>query len=360
LARLATAPLDLGSAREVAERTVRDGSLPCIVFGVADGAGRRHIVAVPGRRWHVAPDSIFFIASVTKAIVATALMRYVDEGRLDLRAPLARHLPELRGDGRESISAWHVLTHTSGLPDMGIEDMRRERPSYARFLRRVVAGAPAWPPGSRYEYNSSAWLLLSETMARLSSMPFHRALAARVTGPLGMVDTTFDPRYARSRLVGVSGFSIRDRVTGEILLRFLARATLPGGGMFSTVADLLRLGSSLLDEGPRRDRAGVSPPLLTRRAVEMMSRPQLEGIPHVAADGTVTPVHQAIGWRKPAGEWPDRPSAITHGGISGARLWVDREAGLVFALLTNHWDAPDSPAAAILEQVYEAVGPTGR
>jgi CubicO group peptidase (beta-lactamase class C family) len=242
---------------------------------------------------------------------------------------------------------------------MGIEDMRRERPSYARFLRRVVAGVPAWPPGSRYEYNSSAWLLLSEAMARLSSMPFRRALAVRLTDPLGMADTTFDPRYARRRLVGMSGFGIRHRATGEVLLRFLARATLPGGGMFATVGDLLRLGTSLLDEEPGHLRPTVGPRLLTRRAVEMMSLPQLDGIPHVATDGTVSPVHQALGWRKPAGEWPARPWAITHGGISGARLWVDRDAGLVFALLTNQWDAPDGPAAAILEEVYEALRRAG-
>jgi CubicO group peptidase (beta-lactamase class C family) len=348
--------LDLQPAREAAARIVRDGTLPCLVFGVADGTGRREIVAVPGLSWHARSDSVFFIASVTKAIVATALMRYVDEERLDLHAPLVRHLPELRGDGRESISAWHVLTHTSGLPDIGLEDLRRERPSYARLVRRVMAGRPAWPPGSRYEYNSSAWLLLSETMARLSSMPFAQALAVRITRPLAMMDTTFDPRHARSRLVGMSGFGVRGRVTGEVLLRFLARATLPGGGMFSTVGDLLRLGSSLLDEGPGRGQPGMSPRLLTHRAVEMMSRPQLEGIPHIAADGTVTAVRQAIGWRNPAGEWPDRPSVLTHGGISGARLWVDREASLVFALLTNRWDAPDGPAAAILAHVYEAIG----
>ena len=241
--------LDLEAAREVAARAVHDGSLPGLVFGVIDAAGRREIAAVPGPGTEVRPDSIFFVASVTKAIVATALMRYVDEGRLDLHAPLATYLPGFRGAGREALSAWHVLTHTSGLPDTDIEAMRRERPSYARFVARVRAATPAWPPGSRYEYNSSAWLLLSETMARLSTMPFPRALERRLTGPLGMTDTTFDPRYARQRLVAMSGFGIRTRITGEVLLRFLARATLPGGGMFSTVGDLLRLGSALLPGG---------------------------------------------------------------------------------------------------------------
>ena len=352
--------IDLGAARDVAGRAVGDGILPCLVFGVADAAGRQEIVAVPGPRSHAAPDSIFFIASVTKAIVATGLMRYVDEGRLDLHTPLARHLPGLRGAGRESLSAWHVLTHTSGLPDTDIEVMRRERPSYARFVAHVMAGHPAWPPGSRYEYNSSAWLLLSETMARLSSMPFPRALEQRLTGPLGMVDTTFDPRYARRRIVAMSGFGVRNRVTGEILLRFLARATLPGGGMFSTVGDLLRLGSALLEPGSDESARGSDPDpgprILTQRTIERMGQPQLEGIPHIAADGTPTAVHQALGWRKPAGEWPDRLAAITHGGISGARLWVDREAGFVFALLTNRWDAPDGPGVAILEEVYRALG----
>jgi CubicO group peptidase (beta-lactamase class C family) len=350
----------------VAARAVGEGILPGLVFGVTDAAGRHDVVAVPGPSSRARADSIYFIASVSKAIVATALMRYVDEGRLDLHAPLAHHLPGFHGAGREIVSAWHVLTHTSGLPDTDIAVMRRERPSYARLVDRVQAATPAWPPGSRYEYNSSAWLLLSELMAHLSSMPFPRALEHRLSGPLGMADTTFDPRYARRRIVAMSSFGIRNRLTGEVLLRFLARATLPGGGMFSTVGDLLRLGGALLDgqpktpaHGPGRSPAATppgGPRVLSRRAIEEMCQPQLEDIPHIAADGSRTAVHQAIGWRKAAGEWPDHPSAITHGGISGARLWVDRKAGFAFALLTNRWDAPEGPGVAILDEVYRAFG----
>jgi CubicO group peptidase (beta-lactamase class C family) len=129
--------------------------------------------------------------------------------------------------------------------------------------------------------------------------------------------------------------------------------------MFSTVGDLLRLGSSLLDAGPPSGQAGGSPRVLTHRVIESMSRSQLEGVPHIGPDGAVTQVQQAVGWRKPAGEWPARPSAITHGGISGARLWVDRGSNLVFALLTNRWDAPDGPAAAILDHVYDAMEQAG-
>jgi CubicO group peptidase (beta-lactamase class C family) len=357
LERTRPAPtLDLGAARELASRYVRERVLPSVVFGVADGAGGQAIVAVGDPRYRVGADAVYFLASVTKAIVATAVMRYVDEGRWDLHAPLARYLPDFVGSGREAVTAWHVLTHTSGLPDVPVEELRRLRPSYAHLSREVRRHVPRWAPGSRYEYSSSAWLLLSDTMAALSGMPFARALEQRLTGPLGMVDTSFDPRPARGRIVSVNGSGPRDRLVDEILVRFLARATLPGGGMFGTVDDLLRLGTALLPGAPTGSDGPVLRRVLTRAAVEAMSALQTDGIPHLAEDGSRTEVAQAIGWRKPGPGWPQRPSVITHGGISGARLWVDGGSGLVFAWLTNLWHAPEEPAIAVLESIYRARG----
>ena len=118
------------------------------------------------------PRSVFFLASITKAIVATAVMRYVDEGRLDLHAPLSRYLPELAGSAPRGVSAWHVLTHTSGLPDMPIDSLRRERPTYGRTLRVRAASSARRPSRApRYAYNSVAFILLAEAMARLSRAP---------------------------------------------------------------------------------------------------------------------------------------------------------------------------------------------
>jgi CubicO group peptidase (beta-lactamase class C family) len=338
----------------VASRVVHDRVLPSIVFGVADAGGVGEVIAIGRPGSPVRADGIHFLASVTKAIVATAVMRYVDEGRWDLHAPLARHLPGYEGQGRELVTAWHVLTHTSGLPDVPIERLRRRRPAYARLATEVRAQAPHWTPGTRYEYSSSAWLLLSDTMATLSGMPFARALQRRLIEPLGMLDTSFDPRRSRARIVPVAGFGPRNRLIDELLMRFLARATLPGGGMFGTVPDLLRLGMALLPRSEDRADGGTSARILTRAAIDAMAAPQTAGIPHIAEDGTRTEVAQALGWRKPGPGWPQRASVITHGGVSGARLWVDREAGLVFALLTSLWEAPEEPAAAILETVYQA------
>jgi len=343
--------LDLGEARAIAAGHVGAGSLPCISFGLVDATGRTavRVLATPGLS--VAEDSIFFLASISKAIVATAVMQYVDEGRLDVHAPLVRYLPELDG-GAGVVSAWHLLTHTSGLPDIPVETLRKKRPTYQNTLAFVGASQPAWPPGSRYEYNSAAWVLLSEAMARLSQMPFAEALEQRLTRPLGMADTNFDPRQQRSRVVPVRGSRMDNRLVQELLLRFLARAQMPGGGLFGSLPDLLRLGRALLPA----DGTSGGPRVLSGTAIDEMGRSQADGLTHQGQDGRLHEIRQGLGWRKPQREWPGSERAFTHGGISGGRLWVDPEVGFAFAFLTNLWQAPLEPAIEILEAVYRAAG----
>lgn len=345
--------LDLGPAREVVTRAVRSGTLPCAVFGVADARGVLGTVAVDGRTRGVHEDSIFFLASVTKPIVATAVMQYVDEGRLDLHAPLGRYLPELAPATAEQVTAWHILTHSSGLPDIPVEQLYRERPAYARSLAMMLAAVPEEEPGTRFAYASAPLVLLAETMARLSGLPFPRALSLRLTGPLGMVDTTFDPRYDRRRAVSVTGLEVDNRLVEEIMLRFLARATLPGGGMFGTVRDLLRLGRALL---PPAEGPAVDPPprVLSRAAIEEMGRLHTEGLLETMEDGTPREARFGLGWAKPAEWMPGTPDAFTHGGAAGGRLWVDPGAGLAFVFLTNLWGAPDGVPYEVLDAVYRA------
>lgn len=331
---------DLQPALEVATAAVAEGRLPCLVFGVVDALGGSEILAVSGAT-EAHDDSVFFIASVTKAIVATAVMQYVDEGRLELDAPLARYVPAFAGGGRATVTARHLLTHTSGLPDVSAERMRTERPTYSRLLDETLAAVPRWEPGTRYEYNSAAWCLLSEAMARLSSSSWPAVLQQRLLAPLGMDDTTFDGRSLRRRIVAVDGVGAGNRLVGEVLLWFLARARLPGGGLFGSAPDLLRLGQALLGPG-----------LLARTTVAQMAEPQTAGIPSLGPDGSVSYVEQGLGWRRSGGGWPAGESVLTHGGRSGSRLWVDPERGFAFAFLTNVWGVSSEVAISVLERVY--------
>lgn len=348
---------DLAATRATLAASVRRGEIPCAVLGVADRDGVVGIEALSGAQDRVSPGSVFFLASVTKPIVATALMRYVDEGRLDLDAPASRVLPEFVGRGREAVTARHILTHSSGLPDLDIEALLRRRPSYEGVLEEALRAVPEAAPGSRVRYASSPWVLLAEMMSRLSGLPLGPLLEARLTGPLGMPDTTFDARRARARVVPLRGMRIRNRIVGEMLLRFMARATLPGGGMFGSVPDLLRLGRALLPAGLDRptivpDPAGGPERILTQRAVDEMTRLQTAGLTETLRDGTTRDARFALGWARPRPGMPGSPSAFTHGGAAGGRLWVDPAKGLVFAFLTNLWGAPDEPSFRALEAVY--------
>jgi CubicO group peptidase (beta-lactamase class C family) len=346
--------LDLSAARDVAESAVASGVLPAVVFGVSDARGTRGTIVVRGPlEPRVATSTLFFLASLTKPIVATAVMQLVDEGRLDLHAPIARYVPAFRGPRRERVTAWHVLTHTSGLSDLPIETLRRERPSYAQLVRKVCAGEPAFEPGTRYAYASDPWVLLAEIIARLTGMSFPQALRRRLLRPLAMDETTFDPRSHRRRVSVVHGMPMRNRVVRELILRFLARATLPGGGLFGTLEDLLAFGRALLPSSAE----GSGPRILSQLAIEEMTRDHLRGIPRLDEAGVSHPVRGGLGWRLAGPEGPGSTRSFTHGGVTGTRLWIDPDAGLVFAFLTNLWDAPDATWTATLAEVYRAWPP---
>ena len=115
--------------------------------------------------------------------------------------------------------------------------------------------------------------------------------------------------------------------------------------MFGTVADLLRLGRALLPRLQKTGTGGQMSRVLSQAAIERCREPQTQGIPQMPRMA-----RSATSGRPSAGASLDRagrrgPAAITHGGISGSRLWVDPERGLAFAFLTNLWAAPDDAAS---------------
>ncbi|MFN8619799.1 MAG: serine hydrolase domain-containing protein [Chloroflexota bacterium] len=355
---------DLAGIGMPAREAIDAGTLPCAVIGVSDAWGTLHLQALAGPADTPSVDSRFFLASVTKPIVATAVMQLVDEGRLGLHEPLVGLIPELKGvTWRERISAWHVLTHTAGLSDLPPKELARQRPSYDRMLAKVCAEIPSWEPGTRFRYCSDSFYLLAEAISRLTGMPFPVALRRRVLDPLGMDATTFDVRPDRANALPVKGVPMGNIVVRELILRFLASAALPGGGLFGTAEDLLRFGRAML---PRRGQDG--PRIVSQARIDEMLREQTQGIPETREDGTIRDPHYALGWRKRSDRSsgrlddgfdaalviPASPSTATHGGASGTRLWVDPERDLVFVFLSNVWYGDDAPSHAVLRRIYAA------
>jgi CubicO group peptidase (beta-lactamase class C family) len=169
---------------------------PGAVVLIARGAEIRHFAAYghtmynTGEARPVAHDTIYDVASLTKVFTATAALRLVDQGLLDLYAPAVAYLPDLRA---HDITVSHLLTHTSGL-DIRLSPLRET--GRDGVLAAVYNATPARPPGTAVAYTNVNSLLLGEIVERLADQPLDGALQALLIGPLGLRHTSFRPPAA--------------------------------------------------------------------------------------------------------------------------------------------------------------------
>lgn len=133
-------------------------------------------------------DSVFLLASITKPMVAMAVMTLCDSGNLRLDDPVETFLPDFRGDNRNQVTIRHLLSHCSGLPDQLPEnrDLRSSHAGLDAFVQGAMRVPLAFLPGSKFLYSSMGILLASEIAARVSGMPMIRLIQERVFAPLEM------------------------------------------------------------------------------------------------------------------------------------------------------------------------------
>jgi CubicO group peptidase (beta-lactamase class C family) len=355
--RLDTDALDRAFA--LAARQVEDGIVPFVILGVANAAGTIRLEAVPPRDGTpLGAGAVCLLASITKPIVTTTVLRLVQDGRFSLNAPLATWLPELAAAGHPTITAWHVLTHTTGLGEVAVEELLLQGGGRAELLRRTIAQPSEATPGSRFKYVTCTWELVAEAVERATGSPLDELVRDNVLDPLGMTDTVFDPRpdrAARMAPVRVGGWDsgplteALDPALAEQLVGGYIGLRMAGGGLWSTAADLLRFGRAMLGRG-ELDGEHVLAPAFVDLATREVTIDGLGPSPDRLVDD-----HYAIGWGKRGAASPASASAFGHGGKSGTRLWVDPEHDLVFVYLTGVWGLPTTPIDAAMNAVYAAV-----
>jgi CubicO group peptidase (beta-lactamase class C family) len=329
------------------------GDLPAAGLAIGDGDGLIRAQANGAGGRPISTDTNFFLASITKPIVATAFMELVEDGAVGLHAPVGRWVPGMTDGEKAQVTPWHVLTHTSGVVDTPPEQLVRTRPSAARMLRTIVEQPLRFTPGTRWEYNSASFYLLTAIIERVTGMPYVKYLDERLAQPLGL-GLTFDPRRSRRQAIPVQGVGVDNRFVRWYVVRYLAGAALPGGGLFGNLADLVALGAALVLPRPAGGRAAFP---LSAATVALMAEDQTHGIPG-ESDGEERAVHVGLGWAKPTlmRDVPGSKSVISHGGVSGGRIWIDLDIGLVIVFLTNRWQADRGPELDVIRGVYEAVG----
>jgi len=135
-------PAGLDRAVAVAREQVAAAEVPFAIVAVASGEQVALAEAIRGpAAAGVEPATICAIASITKPVVATAVMQLVAEGRVRLGDAIDRYVPELAAADRPTITLWHLLSHTSGLPDYDLGELLVSRPDRATLLQRIATAA---------------------------------------------------------------------------------------------------------------------------------------------------------------------------------------------------------------------------
>jgi CubicO group peptidase (beta-lactamase class C family) len=298
----------------------------------------------------VSEETVFDVASLTKVAATTATaMLLVQQGLLDLETPLGELLPgfvvgRAVGGVARRVKLRHLLAHNSGLP--GYVEFFRAATTPAELLRACLELPLEAEPGTRAEYSDPGFILLGkalEVCMRESLASFARR---EIFVPLGMNATGFCPLPAARASIPPTEEEIalrKRRIQGEVQDEnaWVLKGISGHAGLFSSVPDLLRLAGELLNAGRRTGTGTETPRFFDSATVEMFSERQ-------GPEGSSF----ALGWDTPSENSSSghhfSPRSIGHLGYSGCSLWIDREAGVAVALLTNRtW--PDRKSQLIRE-----------
>ena len=236
----------------------------------------------------VAADSIFAIASMTKAITTVAALQLVEQGKVKLDEPVSKHLPQLANlevlDGFDPLSGKprlrpaktpvtlkHLLTHTSGICyDIWDPDMFR----YTSQNKGVVPPIPPlmFEPGTRWQYGMGIdWA--GRLVEAVSAMNLEQYFQTEILQPLGMQDTSYlVPAAKFDRLV--TGYSRQDNGSLQQNPRALPPAPKEfngGGGLYSTTGDYVRFMQMVLGKGRGANKVRI----IEKKTVDSMEVNQI-------------------------------------------------------------------------------------
>jgi CubicO group peptidase (beta-lactamase class C family) len=292
----------------------------------------------PGGRTPARPDALFLLASITKPITATTVMLLVERGRITLDDRVADFVPAFAQNGKSDVRIRHLLTHTSGLPDMtpSNERLRAEHQPLQAFLDEVCTLPLLFPTGTQVRYQSTGFAMLAEVVHQATGMLLREFLAQELFEPLGMSDTSLGLREAaKDRLTSVRISPAQQKTDWNWNSPYWLNFGAPWGGLISSPSDLARLCRMLLHSG-----SVDSKQILGAATVRAMTTNQLATMPLVPEDDRRCRPW-GLGWRL---SWPAGPEsfcdlisprAFGHWGATGTLCWIDPDADLFCIILTT-------------------------
>jgi CubicO group peptidase (beta-lactamase class C family) len=354
------------NTQEVARAVANDGEYPQIVallalhgrilaFNAYEKGGTR------GTERPLKKDSIFAIASMSKPVIAVAMMILYEEGRWTPQDPISKYIPQfahlkvykgMSADGRMLLedpvhppTMGELLSHTAGFTygafgstpvDVLYAKARLFQQGSLAAMIDKLAGIPLlYQPGTHWVYSISADIE-GYVIQVLSGEPLPRFLKERIFAPLGMKDTDFYvPKAKRRRLAvmyetGAHGELERIPASASMLADHEPAEPNGGGGLFSTAADYFRFAQMLLSGGAL-DGVRILSPATVRLMTSNHLSPAISG-------GEFLPGQPGVGYGYGFGIYtnpalagsPVGRGTYFWGGIDGTLFWIDPRNSLVF------------------------------
>ena len=296
-------------------------------------------------------DCLFWIASMSKPMTATALMMLVDEGKVKLDDPVEKYLPEFRGQmllvsqdkdrmalkkPSRPITVRDVLSHTSGLPYMSRVEHKIDTYPLAEAVMSYAMSPLHSEPGTKFEYSNAGINTAGRIIEVVSRLPYEEFMDTRLFKPLGMKDTTFWPseeqlkRLAKSYTPAAADKGLREIDINQLTypLANHRRGPSPSGGLFSTATDVSLFCRMILCGGVFEGRRYIS-----EQALREMTSMQ-------AAGGA----NYGLGWfasRKLRGKGDPLPvGPCGHPGAYSTSMSIDPKAGLITIFMVQHAGFP--------------------
>ncbi len=260
-----------------AEGKMREYRVPGVALGIIDngvvttrGLGLTNVEdPVP-----VTDHTVFPIASISKTFAATAVMRLVEQGTLDLKAPVRKYLPDfkVRDDAASrDVTVWHLLTHTPGWegqvsgPERGDDTLRNFVATVMPDLMQVA------PPAAAWSYNNAGFSLSGRVIESVTGTSINRAIRDLVLSPLGLTHAgTNAGEFIVNRFA--SGHANRADAPPTLQRPFSPSVSVTAGGLGLCITDLLAYATFHMGDGTTASGDRV----LSRASLEMMRTPQMQ------------------------------------------------------------------------------------
>ncbi|PIB93168.1 serine hydrolase [Caulobacter sp. FWC2] len=192
----------------------------------------------------------YVIASISKWLTSTALLRLAEAGKIDLDAPITRYLPDYRADTGAKVTLRYLMTNTSGVPN-GFSTWTKANPdpdlfkktfTTAQAVKLWCSGDLAFEPGAKFDYVLTNWVIITAIIEAVTGKAYADAMTELVIGPLGLTRTT--PADPADIAISYRTLEPLVRQSNERFPFFAA-----SGGYVSTAGDLLKAAHAVLDSG---------------------------------------------------------------------------------------------------------------